>query len=286
MKNCIPLIPKLFFGFALLASSAQAAIEVYTLSTPNGNAVNFQFNGNTVRLAIGGVDPVTVCRQNGLWLNKYSGFIIGPFTPAVDMPNFARRIGGTTSLHSDGTFRIFNSISDQPTLINPFGGDVRGNIFVYHLDFSLNDLLNTAAGVPSPTQFQSSETRIQINSIYAVRPDDVTTTGGANTANIVWQLTKIDEVDTAPTICQSGLARSATPITTPPVSLPDNTSTPPTTSGTTVDSGNTTTPATGNGADTPAPAPQASNDGGGAMAWTLFLILCLFGRRAVTIVRE
>lgn len=283
MKKPIPLFHSLIFVFALIASEAEAVVEVYTLSTPSGNTVSFPFNGNAVSLAIGGDDSLTVCRQDGLWLNKFSGFIVGPFS-SVDLPNFARRIGGTTSLHSDGMLRIFNSVSDQPTLINPFGGDVRGNVFVYHLDLSLNDLLNTPTGVPLPTQFLSTETRIQINSIYAVRPDDVTTSGGANTVNIVWQLTKVAEVDTAPTTCRTGLARSATPITTPTAPPLDNTPTPPTTPDTTVDPGNTTKPPANN--ETSTPTSEQSSDGGGAMVWTLFLILCLFGRRAVTIVRD
>lgn len=276
MKNHTGLFYNLFFALVLIAPGAESAVEVYTLSSPSGNNVNFSSNGNAVTVAIGGDNVFTVCRQDGLWLNKISGFIIGPFSPSISVPNVARRIGGTSSLHSDGTLRFFNSVSDQPTQINPFGGDVRGNVFIYHLELSLNDLLNTPAGVPLPTQFLSTETRIQINSIYAVRPDDVAISGGANTVNVVWQLSKIADADTAPAICQTGLARSATPVTTPAAPAPAPV--------TTVDSGNTTTtPPASNGTSEPKPA--ESTNGGGAMAWTFFLILCLFGRRAVTIVR-
>lgn len=280
MKKSKLLFNPLMFTLAMaLPGIASAKVEVYTLSASNGNLLEFPLDGKSVMMAISGEDAFTVCREDGVWLTKFGGFVVGPFQPSISTPNVLRRIGGSSALHSDGMLRIFNSISDQPTQINPFGGDVRGNVFVYHLDVSLNDLLNTPAGVPVPNQLRSTETRIQINSIYAVKPQDVAITGGVNTVNVVWQLAKIAEADVAPADCRSSLARSVTPVTTPAAPQLDNPPDPaPVAPAPVVAVPGTTTTVTTN----PAPlAPAAeSSDGGGAMGWSLVLLMAgLFRRR-------
>ena len=281
MKKNIPLFYPLIFTLAFVFPGvAPAKVEIYTLSASNGNLLEFPLDGGTVMMAISGEDAFTVCRQDGVWLSKFGGFVVGPFQPSISTPNVSRRIGGSTALQSDGTLRIFNSVSDQPTQINPFGGDVRGNVFVYHLDLSLNDLLNAPMGVPVPNQLRSTETRIQINSIYAVKPRDVATTGGVSTVNLVWQLTKIADVDVAPSDCRSSLARSVTPVTTPAAPQLDNT--PPAdpvqvVPAPVVAERGDTTPVTTN---PPAPAAAESSDGGGAMVWSLALLMVsLLSRR-------
>lgn len=285
MKKRIPLFYTLMFTFAAtLPEVAAAKVEIYTLSASNGNLLEFPADGNAVMMAISGENAFTVCRQDGVWLSKFGGFVVGPFQPSISTPNFLRRIGGSTALQSDGTLRIFNSVSDQPTQINPFGGDVRGNVFVYHLDLSLNDLLNTPAGVPVPSQFRSTETRIQINSIYAVQPRDVATTGGVSTVNLAWQLTKIADADVVPSDCRTSLARSATPVTAPAAPQLDNTPDPVVVVPTPVvtEPGNTTAIPIANDSTTPPAAPAESSDGGGAMVWTMLLLMAgMFKRRGV-----
>lgn len=203
--------PILALGPLLWSANSNAAIEVYALSTPTGNVIEASTAHGSLSLLLGADETLTVCRNNGRWLTKRAAFRVGPFPPSFAIPNTVRNIAGAFTVQFDGSAMLVNTIVDRPEEVNPFGGSIRGNNVINIVEFSLNDLLNAVPGTSVPTNYQIQNINIQINSVFGVKPQDVTTTGGAGVVDLPWRLTKIGETDTAGGVCGTSVTKGAVP---------------------------------------------------------------------------
>jgi hypothetical protein len=227
MKKFLASFTVLLFPYA---GSAQSNVSVYELTTSSDTyfAVNVdngiatvtrtqrqqnggsgpQLSGNnsstvlasqvfgSFDVALAATPSVTVCQADGVWVEKSSGFLIGPFDTSIGFQPAQRYITGTLSLSADGTVNVRNNIVSRFETAAP--NAARSQQVLRTLAFSLPATVTETTSVAAT--YEQTAVGLELTGGIGAG-QKIATAQQQGASNITLTLTRALETDSVPAEC-------------------------------------------------------------------------------------